>query len=90
MKDSKNFSKYFNNNKKQKSNIGSLHEEGGIIATDMKIAAILHHHLCTVFTSEILNSTPKFNLSYIKKIETPMTCFRINEQVISKKNVLQI
>ena len=35
IKDTKNFFKYFSNNKKQKSGIGLLHEEGENITTDI-------------------------------------------------------
>ena len=53
IKDSKNFFKYFSNNKKQKSSIGPLHEEGDV-TTDIEIAEILNNHFSTVFNQRIL------------------------------------
>ena len=71
IKDSKQFFIYFSTNKKQKSSICPLNEEGA-------------NHFSSVFTSQNFNNDPDFNLSYRKKIEAPMTYFRINEQLISK------
>ena len=60
-KNSKNFFKYFSNNKKQKNIIGPLHEEGDIITTDIKIAEILNNNFI-VFTPENFSNIPEFNL----------------------------
>ena len=57
-----------------------MHEEGENI-TDIKIARILNH-FNSVFTSDNLN-VPDFNMLHRKKIEAPITYFRINE-VINK------
>ena len=84
IKDSKQFFKYFSNNKKQKSSIGPLLEEGNIISTDIEIADILNNHFGSVFTTENLNNIPDFNLSHNKKIESPMALIRITERVIRK------
>ena len=62
-----NFFKYFNNNKKQKSSIGPLHEEGEIITTDIKIVEMLNNHFGTVFTSKNRNNVHDFDLTYRKK-----------------------
>ena len=56
-------------------------EEG---TTDVENSKMLNNHFSIVFTSENLNNVPEFNLSYTKKIEAPMTYFRINEHVINK------
>ena len=61
-----------------------MHEEGENITTDIEIAEILNHHFSSVFTSENLNNVPNFHLFYIKRIEAPMTYFRINEEVTKK------
>ena len=61
-----------------------MHEEGENITTDIEIAEILNNHFSSVFTSENLNNVPDFNLSYRKRIEAPMTYFRINEEAIKK------
>ena len=77
IKGSKNVFKYIRNNKKQKSSIGKLQEEGENITIDIEIPEILNY-------SETLN-VPDFNSSYRKKIEAPMTYFRINGEVIKKE-----
>ena len=64
--------------------MGPLIEEDNIITMDIVIIEILNNYFGSIFTSENLNNIPEFNLSYRKKIKTPMTYFRINEQVISK------
>ena len=61
-----------------------MREEGKIKTTDIEIIEMLNNHFSTVFPSENLNNVSDFNLSYRKKIDTPITCFRINEQVINK------
>ena len=49
-----------------------MKEEGEIITTDIAIVEILNNHFSTIFTLENLNNIPDFNLSFRKKIETPM------------------
>ena len=46
----------------------------------------MNNHFGTVFTSENLNNVPEFNLPYRKKIEASMIYFKINEQVIIRRN----
>ena len=74
IKGSKNVFKYMRNNKKQKSSMRPLQKEEENITTDIEISEILN-------CSETLN-VPDFNSSYRKKIEAPMTYFRINGEVI--------
>ena len=61
-----------------------MHEEGKNITTDIEIAEILNNRFSPIFTSENLKNVPNFNLSYRKRIEAPITYFRINEEIIKK------
>ena len=62
IQDCKGLFKYFSNNKKHKSSIGPLMEEGDIIATDIEIADILNNHFGSISTTENLNNVPEFDL----------------------------
>ena len=75
---------YFRNNRKQKRIQVHCKIKGENITTDIEIAQMLNNHFSYVFISQNLNNVPDFNLSYRKKIEAPMTYFRINEEVIKK------
>ena len=55
------------------------------MATDIEIIEILNYNFSFVFTSENLNNVSDINLSYRKKIEAPMTYFRIYEEGIKKR-----